>query len=67
MKKNLFLLLMLIGMSAVSANAQVLIGGNGTTDNPHAGAILDLSKATGKGLLLPKVDLQAADDFTVAG
>ncbi|MDR0865541.1 MAG: Ig-like domain-containing protein, partial [Candidatus Symbiothrix sp.] len=32
-----------------------------------AGAILDLSKATGKGLLLPKVDLQAADDFTVAG
>ncbi|MDR0865473.1 MAG: Ig-like domain-containing protein [Candidatus Symbiothrix sp.] len=67
MKKNLFLLLTFIVMSAVSANAQILIGGNGTTDDPHAGAILDLSKATGKGLLLPKVDLQAADDFTVAG
>ncbi|MDR0866293.1 MAG: hypothetical protein LBO74_15380 [Candidatus Symbiothrix sp.] len=66
MKKNLFLLLALIGLSAAGAHAQVLIGGNGTTDTPHEGAILDLSKTAGKGLLLPKVDLLAADDFTVA-
>jgi hypothetical protein len=67
MKKMFFLGLTLIVMSAVSANAQVLIGGNGTTDEPHAGAILDLSKTIGKGLLLPKVDLQGLDVFTVAG
>jgi hypothetical protein len=66
MKKNLFLMLTLIGLSIASVKAQVLIGGNGTTDEPHAGAILDLSKTAGKGLLLPKVDLQGLNVFTVA-
>jgi hypothetical protein len=49
-----------------SVKAQVLIGGNGTTDTPHEGAILDLSKTTGKGLLLPKVNLGGLTDFSVA-
>jgi hypothetical protein len=57
---------MLIGLSVASVKAQVLIGGNGATDEPHAGAILDLSKSTGQGLLLPKVDLQGPNVFTVA-
>ncbi|MDR0864595.1 MAG: hypothetical protein LBO74_06650 [Candidatus Symbiothrix sp.] len=63
MKKNLFLLLMLIGLSMASVKAQVLIGGT-DTQTPHEGAILDLSKTTGKGLLLPKVNL--IDETTLA-
>jgi uncharacterized protein (TIGR02145 family) len=68
MKKNLFyLVLMLVLTGVASVNAQVLIGGT-TTDNPHAGAILDLASGgqTNMGLLLPKVELSDdASEFTL--
>jgi hypothetical protein len=53
MKKNLFLMLTLIILSAASMNAQVTIG---STDDPHSGAILDLQSTT-QGLKLPTVPI----------
>jgi uncharacterized protein (TIGR02145 family) len=57
-KRTISLMMVLIMMSAASVKAQVIIGGDGT-DNPHAGAGLDLS-LLGKqnfGLLLPNMEL----------
>ncbi|MDR0864799.1 MAG: Ig-like domain-containing protein [Candidatus Symbiothrix sp.] len=59
MKKNLFLVLMFMVMSAASVNAQVRIGG---IDDPNTSAILDLNATdtttVGKlGLALPRVSL----------
>jgi hypothetical protein len=54
-------------ISAASVNAQVIIGGN-EIQEPHAGAVLDLSPlGTQKlGLLLPNVELgTAAADFAL--
>jgi uncharacterized protein (TIGR02145 family) len=54
-------------MSTASVNAQVIIGGSGT-DEPHAGAGLDLSPlgADKLGLLLPNVELgSSATDFAL--
>jgi uncharacterized protein (TIGR02145 family) len=66
-KKTVLLVLAFIMMSVASVNAQVIIGGNGT-DDPHAGAVLDLSPL-GKqklGLLLPGVELtNDAADFVL--
>jgi hypothetical protein len=57
-KKTVLLALTFIMMSVASVNAQVIIGGDGIED-PHAGAILDLSPLGAKklGLLLPRVEL----------
>jgi hypothetical protein len=63
MKKKFLAMLMLIILSAASMNAQVTIG---TDANPHDGAILDLQSTT-QGLLLPKVQLDDADEFQLAG
>jgi uncharacterized protein (TIGR02145 family) len=67
-KKTLFWMPTLILLiSAASVKAQVIIGGNGI-DEPHAGAVLDLSPL-GKqklGLLLPSVELMDdAADFVL--
>jgi hypothetical protein len=67
-RKMIFLALALIILSAASVNAQVIIGGN-ETQEPHAGAILDLSPLGTQqlGLLLPNVELgAAATDFALA-
>jgi len=57
-----FLMLALFVLSAASANAQVTIG---TTNDPHAGAVLDLQSTT-KGLLLPNVSLEKVSKFQLA-
>ncbi|GHT40668.1 hypothetical protein FACS189437_06590 [Bacteroidia bacterium] len=54
MKKMMLLMLTLLIWSAASMNAQVKIGGDGTT-GPVAGAVLELDGADG-ALLLPRVD-----------
>jgi hypothetical protein len=61
MKKNLFLLLALFILNAVSVNAQVTIG---STSDPHSGAVLDLQSTT-QGLKLSTIALD--DDLTVFG
>jgi hypothetical protein len=63
MKRMIFLMLMLLIVSAASMNAQVRIGG---MDNPHPSAVLDLNENddanTGTlGLALPRVELTAID------
>jgi hypothetical protein len=66
MKKIFFLMLMLGMTSAAGVNAQVIIGDN--SQEPHAGAILDLSPLGGSkklGLLLPNVVLGATADVFV--
>jgi hypothetical protein len=67
-KKVIFRMLTLILlMSAASVNAQVVIGG-GESQEPHTGAVLDLSPlGTDKlGLLLPNVALgSSAADFAL--
>jgi hypothetical protein len=62
MKRTLYLFLLLFVVNATNISAQVNIG---SLDNPHAGAVLDLSKAKGDnlGLLLPKVYLRDIADF----
>jgi hypothetical protein len=57
-QKMMFLALMLLVLSAASMNAQVTIG---STDDPHAGAVLDLQSTT-MGFKLPNVALN--DDLT---
>jgi hypothetical protein len=67
-KKAIFCMLTLVMMSAASVNAQVVIGG-GESQEPHTGAVLDLSPlGTDKlGLLLPNVALgSSAGDFVLA-
>jgi uncharacterized protein (TIGR02145 family) len=67
-KKVILWMLTLIMMSVASVNAQVIIGGNGT-DDPHAGAVLDLSKASGNsvGFLLPRVSLKNVNTWQIGG
>jgi hypothetical protein len=54
MKKMIFLMLTLMVMGVASVNAQVKIGGDGTT-GPAKDAVLELDGAQG-ALLLPRVD-----------
>jgi uncharacterized protein (TIGR02145 family) len=65
-KRTFFLMLMLIMMSAASVNAQVTIG---STDDPHGGAVLDLSKANGEhaGFLLPRISLENVATWQIGG
>ncbi|GHS96514.1 hypothetical protein FACS189421_01700 [Bacteroidia bacterium] len=61
MKKMIFLMLTLLIWGAASMNAQVNIG---STDAPHKGAILDLSKSNSEsGVLLPRVYLFNVKQF----
>jgi uncharacterized protein (TIGR02145 family) len=60
MRKVFFLMLMLLMLSAVSMNAQVLIGGDGN-GNPDPTAVLEL-RSNNLGLLLPRVALQSIED-----
>jgi hypothetical protein len=66
MKKIVYLglMLFLIGSTA-NIKAQVNIG---SMDDPHSGAVLDLSHVPekDKGLLLPKVELEAYNKFSLA-
>jgi uncharacterized protein (TIGR02145 family) len=66
MKQIVFLALTLLLWSAASMNAQVTIG---SSDTPHEGAVLDLSKATGNsaGLLLPRVSLSDVSTWQIGG
>ncbi|MDR0863558.1 MAG: hypothetical protein LBO74_01325 [Candidatus Symbiothrix sp.] len=57
MKKNLFLVLTFIVLSAASVNAQVTIG---SEYDPTPGSILDLQSNGSLGLLLPRVTLTDA-------
>ena len=55
MKKIVLFLAVLFTVFSTSLTAQVAIG---TDQNPHGGAVLDLSQASGQnglGLLLPRV------------
>jgi hypothetical protein len=66
-QKTMFLMLTLFILSVASMNAQVIIGGSGS-EEPHAGAGLDLSPLGGKhlGLLIPNVTLSNSDtDFVL--
>jgi hypothetical protein len=66
-RKMIFLMLMLFILSVASMNAQVIIGGSGS-EEPHAGAGLDLSPLGDKhlGLLIPNVTLgSSATDFVL--
>jgi uncharacterized protein (TIGR02145 family) len=65
-KTTFFLMLTLIMMSAASVNAQVTIG---SMEDPHGGAVLDLSKATGNsvGLLLPHISLDNVYTWQIGG
>jgi hypothetical protein len=62
-KTTIFLMLTLIMMSAASVNAQVTIG---SMNDPHRGAILDLSQSESNvGLLFPNVYLFNTHEFTL--
>jgi hypothetical protein len=65
-QKMMFLTLMFMILSATSMKAQVSIG---SLDNPHAGAVLDLSKVENAklGLLLPQFPLQNVSDWQLSG
>ncbi|MDR1683731.1 MAG: fibrobacter succinogenes major paralogous domain-containing protein [Candidatus Symbiothrix sp.] len=65
MKRNVWVLAIFFVTFGSGIHAQVIIGGS-STDNPHAGAILDL-KSTSLGLLLPRVALIDFDVLTVGG
>jgi hypothetical protein len=62
MKKIVYLMLTLLMLSAVGANAQVTIG---SLDNPHPGAVLDLHSDS-LGFLLPTVSLNDVSVFQLA-
>jgi hypothetical protein len=63
-KKAIFLMLALIMISAASVKAQVTIG---SMNDPHKGAILDLSQSESKfGVLFPKVYLFNTGEFTLS-
>jgi hypothetical protein len=62
-KKMVFLMLTFMILSVASMNAQVNIG---SVDDPHKGAILDLSQSgSSLGVLFPKVYLFNTKDFTL--
>ena len=62
MKRRLSLLFACLVAGMMCVNAQVTIG---TTNDPHAGAVLDL-QSINKGFLLPKVSLNDASKFQLA-
>jgi hypothetical protein len=71
MKKMIYLMLLFILLGAASMTAQVTIGAN---EEPHGGAVLDLSQVpvtgtpeTGLGLLLPRLNLQDVAHWQLAG
>ncbi|MDR0681559.1 MAG: fibrobacter succinogenes major paralogous domain-containing protein [Dysgonamonadaceae bacterium] len=63
-QKMIFLALTLFILNAASVNAQVNIGSD---DDPHKGAVLDLSQTTNLGLLLPQVFLTNVSDWQLDG
>ncbi|MDR0680345.1 MAG: fibrobacter succinogenes major paralogous domain-containing protein [Dysgonamonadaceae bacterium] len=63
-QKMMFLALTLWILSAASMNAQVTIG---SEQDPHKGAVLDLSQSTNLGLLLPQVFLTNVSDWQLSG
>jgi uncharacterized protein (TIGR02145 family) len=66
MKKMIYLMLTFILLGAASMTAQVTIGAD---EEPHGGAVLDLSQATGNqvGLLLPNVKLNDTGIWQLGG
>jgi hypothetical protein len=60
MKKMIFLMLTLLILSSASMNAQVNIG---SINDPHKGAVLDLSQGGELGLLLPHVSITNVRSF----
>ncbi|MDR0681267.1 MAG: fibrobacter succinogenes major paralogous domain-containing protein [Dysgonamonadaceae bacterium] len=65
-QKLIFLALTLCMLNTASMKAQVLIGGS-ESDEPHEGAVLDLSQSTKLGLLLPQVFLTNVSDWQLSG
>ncbi|MDR0681471.1 MAG: hypothetical protein LBG15_06450 [Dysgonamonadaceae bacterium] len=65
-QKMIFLALTLWMLSAASVKSQVLIGGN-ENDDPHEGAVLDLSQSANLGLLLPQVFLTNVTTWQLEG
>ncbi|MDR0680996.1 MAG: hypothetical protein LBG15_03975, partial [Dysgonamonadaceae bacterium] len=63
-QKMIYLALMLFVLSAASMNAQVTIGSD---QDPHEGAILDLSQSANLGLLLPRVFLENVTTWQLKG
>ncbi|MDR0682408.1 MAG: fibrobacter succinogenes major paralogous domain-containing protein [Dysgonamonadaceae bacterium] len=63
-QKMIYLALTLFVLSAASVNAQVNIGSD---DDPHKGAVLDLSQTENLGLLLPQVFLTNVSDWQLDG
>jgi uncharacterized protein (TIGR02145 family) len=65
-KKTIFWMLALLVLSVASVNAQVTIG---SMDDPHGGAVLDLSKASGSnvGFLLPRISLTNVNTWQIGG
>jgi uncharacterized protein (TIGR02145 family) len=61
MKRMIFLMLALLIGSAASMDAQVTIG---SLADPHEGAVLDLSKTSKRGFLLPQVSLTDIKQWT---
>jgi hypothetical protein len=65
MKKIFSLTLLLVTLEATIVDAQVTIG---SINDPHSGAVLDLSQISGDyGLLLPRVKLRNVNDFQLPG
>jgi uncharacterized protein (TIGR02145 family) len=65
MKKIFFLMLTFLIMNAASMNAQVTIGSD---QDPHGGAVLDLSQTSGTtGFLLPRVALTDVTQWAPLG
>jgi hypothetical protein len=63
-KKAIFLMLTLIMMSVASVKAQVTIG---SLNDPHKGAVLDLSQVGGDvGVLFPRVYISSTASFKLA-
>ncbi|MDR0680423.1 MAG: hypothetical protein LBG15_01025 [Dysgonamonadaceae bacterium] len=63
-QKMIFLALTFLVWGAASMNAQVTIG---SEQDPHKGAVLDLSQSTNLGLLLPQVFLTNVSDWQLSG
>jgi uncharacterized protein (TIGR02145 family) len=63
-KKAIFWMLALWMLSAASVKAQVIIG---SLEDPHGGAVLDLSQSKGLGLLLPRIFLTNSTEWQLSG
>jgi uncharacterized protein (TIGR02145 family) len=65
-RSRFFLTLTFLVLGAASMNAQVTIG---SAEDPHSGAILDLSKTGGNsfGFLLPRVPLENVNTWQISG